>query len=1135
MVPLPTSGCKFAPMRTLLLTLALCLPCTCALAQPAPPDVPAPVGSVVAQAHRELATDATLDDTRREALSALLERAAADDAEAETELARARALHAEATALEERIEALEAELRNEPSERFARWRDSLDASVGAAVLARQAADLEAAAGNLSARISDTSAQLAAVDQRPNALAQALDQARREADAATARITPPQGATAAQRIDALAAQATRRLQLARAQALSAERSTLPARTRMLELTQRSLQRQASLVRRQAGVVASLLALSTDAELNALDSRLRDEADGAGGQSPRLASEAERNVALGQELASVEATTRQANEKLRQTRSRSDETIDALRNTRARLALQSHDDAVGLILLNERRRADEPLRIRAELAQARRQLAQAQLRLIDLDAQADALDLPQTAAALLREGDEESDTPDLHAEAGLRALLATRAELVERLVSAERELLRALTELEATLDQHLDTTTALVQLLDRELLWFPSHERAGPAWFKRQLAGWRDLFKPSRYATSARLLGGVLKDSWPLLAAAGVLLILLLRQRRRLPQRLHALAQPLLRVRTDRYRHTLAALAETGLAAFAVPLPIALCGWLLRQAGEAGKFSDSLGKALLTTAGALFFWQALRWLVADAGVAQKHFRWTQARREAIATALPWFAGLILPAQFLLALAFMRGQEPALDAVGRLSLLAICGVGALMGWRLLAPGRLWTFRGTADAEPSQARRALRVGLCAGLLAIAALALNGYVLTAATLLHSLWLSLLLITTLAIFHGMVSRWFLLGERRLALRRIEARREAEDDQAALPTHTNAAGEPAQVDPENEALSIQSISQQTHRLLRALIIALLALGLLWVWSGVLPALDRLDTITLWTVTGTDAGGAPAPLPVTLAALLAGLLTLALTFICARNLPGLVELGLLSRIHIDAGTRYAITSVSRYLIVIIGTIAGMSLLGVRWGQLQWLAAALTVGLGFGLQEIFANFVSGLIVLFERPYRVGDTITIGEVEGRVTRIRTRATTVLDSDNREVVVPNKTFITSRFVNWTLSDTVTRLVFKLGIAQDADPQKVRELLLELARSEPLVLAQPAPGCWFTQISSGTFDFELRVFVAELGHRTLLRDALNRRIAAAMARAGLATSRPGLLQIRMDPAQAQDDGENVGA
>ena len=185
-----------------------------------------------------------------------------------------------------------------------------------------------------------------------------------------------------------------------------------------------------------------------------------------------------------------------------------------------------------------------------------------------------------------------------------------------------------------------------------------------------------------------------------------------------------------------------------------------------------------------------------------------------------------------------------------------------------------------------------------------------------------------------------------------------------------------------------------------------------------------------------------------------AVLFGFVALALTVVSSRNLPGLIELGLLSQTSIDAASRYAITSILRYAIVIAGTLIGLDLLGMRWSQLQWMAAALTVGLGFGLQEIFANFVSGLILLFERPFRVGDVITVGDLTGRVTRIRTRATTILDYDNREIFVPNKSFITGQLLNWTLSDTTTRITIKVGVAYGTDPDLVHRLLIEAANGQ---------------------------------------------------------------------------------
>jgi potassium efflux system protein len=270
-------------------------------------------------------------------------------------------------------------------------------------------------------------------------------------------------------------------------------------------------------------------------------------------------------------------------------------------------------------------------------------------------------------------------------------------------------------------------------------------------------------------------------------------------------------------------------------------------------------------------------------------------------------------------------------------------------------------------------------------------------------------------------------------------------------------------------------------------------------LLWIWSDVTPALSLLGNITVWDSSQT-LDGKEIALHVSLRDILEALVVLVLTWIATRNLPGLLEVGMLRRFHVDAPTRYAVTSVTRYLIFIVGIIVGLSMLGLRWSNLQWLAAGFSVGLGFGMQEIFANFISGLIVLFERPFRIGDVITIGNVEGTVARIRTRATTIVDWDNKEVVVPNKSFITDRLVNWTLSDTTTRIVIKVGIAYRNDPAQAQKLLLEIAAAHPQVLADPAPNCWMTGFGDSTQDFELRVYVGEINQRNPVRTELQFRI-----------------------------------
>jgi potassium efflux system protein len=157
---------------------------------------------------------------------------------------------------------------------------------------------------------------------------------------------------------------------------------------------------------------------------------------------------------------------------------------------------------------------------------------------------------------------------------------------------------------------------------------------------------------------------------------------------------------------------------------------------------------------------------------------------------------------------------------------------------------------------------------------------------------------------------------------------------------------------------------------------------------------------------------------------------------------------------------------------------------SKIGIGWSKVQWLSAAMSVGLGFGLQEIFANFVSGLIILFEQPVRVDDVVTIGEVTGKVSKIRIRATTIRRWDQRELIVPNKEFITGHLINWTLSDNVLRQEFSVGIAYGSDIAKAEKILYEVARANPLVLADPAPVVIFRSFGDNSLNFDLRLYIS---------------------------------------------------
>lgn len=309
------------------------------------------------------------------------------------------------------------------------------------------------------------------------------------------------------------------------------------------------------------------------------------------------------------------------------------------------------------------------------------------------------------------------------------------------------------------------------------------------------------------------------------------------------------------------------------------------------------------------------------------------------------------------------------------------------------------------------------------------------------------------------------------------------------------------------------IDVKTISKQSATLLKISIWALLITGLGFIWVEVLPAFSFLDKIIIWR-TSVEMDGEVILQPITLKTLLVAIIILTLATIAAHNLPGTLELLVLRHLSLNPGTGYAITTLLRYSIVIIGFMVTLQKLGMEWSNIQWLAAALSVGLGFGLQEIFANFVSGLILLFERPIRIGDKITLNNISGTVSKIHIRATTLIDSDRKEVIVPNKIFITQQLINWTLSDQITRVVIPIGIAYDADCDKARTLLLKIANNHPLVLRDPEPAAFLLEFGASTLNFELRVFTGQLSDRMQLVHELHMLINRHFTEAGIEIAFP---------------------
>ncbi len=219
-------------------------------------------------------------------------------------------------------------------------------------------------------------------------------------------------------------------------------------------------------------------------------------------------------------------------------------------------------------------------------------------------------------------------------------------------------------------------------------------------------------------------------------------------------------------------------------------------------------------------------------------------------------------------------------------------------------------------------------------------------------------------------------------------------------------------------------------------------------------------------------------------------------------------------LLEHLPFDRSLRYALKSLISYAIVLVGLILAFRALSITWSSVQWLATALTFGLAFGMQEIFANFVAGIILMFERPIRIGDWITVDEFTGCVTRIRTRATTIVNWDRKEYVIPNKDLITSRVINWTLTDAINRVVITVGIAYGSDVEKAKAILYEICGNHPKIIKDPPTTVVFDSFGDSSLNIVVRTFLGEIDSRLVVIDQLHSQINASFKKAGIEISFP---------------------
>ena len=681
---------------------------------------------------------------------------------------------------------------------------------------------------------------------------------------------------------------------------------------------------------------------------------------------------------------------------------------------------------------------------------------------------------------------------------------RRELLQELLQSENTLLRLLVDENQAAEQLARVSSDYEQMLTGALLWVRNYAFFDAEHLMQQLDDIISI-EPLRH----------LRDDWPrvvrdpaTIALLLLALITLWRHRRFSALLEHKIGKPI-RPRDESTRLILETLALTILMVAPIPLLIFWMSRVVEVLGGQAPLMTGISGVLFNVAQLLLALYLLRAMADRLGVGRRLLKWNSPRCDAFTNDLRWF--LPIAATALAVTALGRGSSPT-DSGGPL---------AAAGSFVISVAILFYAVRMLRSETFGADGLLKLFFRAAALISAAIIimhLSGQLFAAHLYLQALGLSIAAVVGTLLIINVIQRMLMLYRANLEREKKEALKasEAEED--------SDSEEGTQ---ESDLEAVASLSEAYNQLLG--LVRLLSLGaLLWfIWSPALPALSILDTVTLWTATDPQLP-ADTVRNITLSVLLLALLVIAVTMLVTRHLPPLLNVVLMEWTTVTPGSRYAAGMLMQYVIIGVGFSIALMMLGFKWEKVQWLVAALGVGIGFGLQEIVANFISGLIVLFERPIRVGDIINAGGADGTVTRINPRATVIETFEGKELMIPNKELITSVVTNWSLSSPKLRVLVPIGIAYGSDVDDAIRRLENIAKRHVEVLDDPEPVVTFEDFGDNALVLWLRCYaikdyirVATELRRIIYREFNEAQISIAFPQRDVHLTTPEPLSVRM--------------
>lgn len=723
---------------------------------------------------------------------------------------------------------------------------------------------------------------------------------------------------------------------------------------------------------------------------------------------------------------------------------------------------------------------------------KQIADLRVQIFDITQKRNELYDIDAYISKIEQDENKSFTPAEKAQ--LTNLLTERRKVASDLIKSLNNQLNLAISLELTQQQITQISDQIQSKLDQQSFWVKSNNPINLDWIKKlpmslkaQLDG---IGKKIGFPTNFDNLPYLLTYVFILFVIGG----LIFKFKESIKHRLSVINGEINTLRSDSQWHTPLALFYTALLSLSGTL------WFLAACQLLGFFlvknPQEFWEWSLSMAGYWWFFSFVLAILRPNGILVRHFGFA---KESAASLQDVTKRIIVSVVLLLNTSiFSNVMDTGLanDVLGEINTI----VALLFCIVIIAPRFVRTEKSLNSSVTDQRDRTLlkimRVLLQLVPVILIALVALGYYYTALNLITHIINTYIAWVVWSLVRHTIYRGITVASRRLAYRRLQEKRQQKQQDSS---DTSASDDVVVITEQEEGLALNEVRSQLLRFADLFIWTALFAIFYYVWSDLVTVVSYLRDITLWQQTSTTEAGVVTE-TISLFNLIVALIIVVITYILVRNIPGILEVLIFSRVKLSPGTPYTITKLLTYILVAVGGAWAFSTLGMSWSKLQWLFAALSVGLGFGVQEIFANFVSGIILLFERPIRVGDTVTINGVTGTVAKFRIRAITMIDPDRKEVIVPNKSFVTGQVINWALSNTVTRLVVSVGVAYGSDLDLVKRLLLQAAHEQPSVLKDPEPRALFLTFGASTLDHELRVYVGQVSERNDTLDALNRRV-----------------------------------